>query len=322
MPYAPLENDTEGMAPRWAATMLFDVDDGPMLQKRQIVMNVCMAQVVMSFVLVTNYRRSPVLLILQPFFIGAAVLGYLGARDCKALFVAAHILGSAGLALVFFFFIIAETLLKHSQGQNEAGADLFFIVVNGPMDLFVMGTSVASIVLFLSLRQLRQQLRQRREEVREHFVRIDRDGGDERAGVPVDGSREGSRERDQRGAAAEQRRTLSALKQDLRCPITLEVMRDPVIAGDGHSYEREAIERWLSSHRTSPLTGSVIAHTTLIPNHRLRTLIQGLDEQVRRPGAMPMHSPTSLGPVGQRARPMTLQLSGANEGHCPWYRVQ
>lgn len=26
---------------------------------------------------------------------------------------------------------------------------------------------------------------------------------------------------------------------------TPQVMRDPVIAGDGHSYEREAIERWL-----------------------------------------------------------------------------
>ena len=81
------------------------------------------------------------------------------------------------------------------------------------------------------------------------------------------------------GAAAEERRRL-ALMGDLRCPITLEVMRDPVIAGDGHSYERSAIERWLSGHRTSPLTGPVRESNELLPNHRLRALIQDLGEGV------------------------------------------
>ena len=154
--------------PLWAS-ILFDVDDGPMLHKREVVMNTCIAQIVLSFVLVTNYRRSPVLLILQPFFIGAGVLGYLGARDCKALFVAAHFIGSAGLALVFLLFILAETFLKHTQGQQHASSDLFFIVINAPMDVFLLTSSVASVVLFLSLRQLRRQLRRRREEVRERF---------------------------------------------------------------------------------------------------------------------------------------------------------
>jgi uncharacterized protein len=33
-------------------------------------------------------------------------------------------------------------------------------------------------------------------------------------------------------------------------------MENPVIAADGHSYERGAIERWFSTgHNTSPLTG-------------------------------------------------------------------
>lgn len=30
-----------------------------------------------------------------------------------------------------------------------------------------------------------------------------------------------------------------------RCPITLQVMSDPVITADGHTYERAAIEHWL-----------------------------------------------------------------------------
>ena len=42
----------------------------------------------------------------------------------------------------------------------------------------------------------------------------------------------------------------------LVCPITRVQFVDPVIAGDGHTYEREAIEMWLSSgHATSPMTG-------------------------------------------------------------------
>ena len=34
---------------------------------------------------------------------------------------------------------------------------------------------------------------------------------------------------------------------DFFCPISLELMRDPVMAYDGHSYERAAIERWFAT---------------------------------------------------------------------------
>lgn len=50
------------------------------------------------------------------------------------------------------------------------------------------------------------------------------------------------------------------------CPITQEMMQDPVSTVDGHTYERAAIERWLTRKRTSPLTGSVLPSTTVIPN--------------------------------------------------------
>lgn len=38
------------------------------------------------------------------------------------------------------------------------------------------------------------------------------------------------------------------------CPITGEVMDDPVIAADGYTYERSAIEDWLSRSKESPIT--------------------------------------------------------------------
>ena len=37
------------------------------------------------------------------------------------------------------------------------------------------------------------------------------------------------------------------------CPIGREIMRDPVTCADGHSYERDNIERWLATHNTGVL---------------------------------------------------------------------
>jgi hypothetical protein len=57
------------------------------------------------------------------------------------------------------------------------------------------------------------------------------------------------------------------------CPITQEMILDPVITADGHTYERQAIRVWLSQHQTSPRTGELLADKMLRPNHALRTQI-------------------------------------------------
>lgn len=38
------------------------------------------------------------------------------------------------------------------------------------------------------------------------------------------------------------------------CTITQEVMVDPVVDPEGHSYERQAIETWLETKETSPVS--------------------------------------------------------------------
>ncbi|EOD25208.1 hypothetical protein EMIHUDRAFT_206382, partial [Emiliania huxleyi CCMP1516] len=68
---------------------------------------------------------------------------------------------------------------------------------------------------------------------------------------------------------------------DFICPITTEVMVDPVMAADGHSYERSAIERWLATKSTSPLTGEELEFTRLFPNHTLRRMIRQWQEAAR-----------------------------------------
>lgn len=57
------------------------------------------------------------------------------------------------------------------------------------------------------------------------------------------------------------------------CPITKQLMNDPVICSDGHSYERKAIEDWLSSHDKSPMTNHKLVTKQLFPNHSLRSMI-------------------------------------------------
>jgi hypothetical protein len=58
------------------------------------------------------------------------------------------------------------------------------------------------------------------------------------------------------------------------CPISMEVMTDPVIAMDGNTYERSAIEQWLRTNDTSPLTNETLPNKTRIPNLSFRKIIQ------------------------------------------------
>ena len=55
------------------------------------------------------------------------------------------------------------------------------------------------------------------------------------------------------------------------CPITLEIMSDPVICSDGNSYERKAILQIRDS--LSPLTREPIDKNNLIPNRALKNII-------------------------------------------------
>ncbi|EQC28379.1 hypothetical protein SDRG_13926 [Saprolegnia diclina VS20] len=65
---------------------------------------------------------------------------------------------------------------------------------------------------------------------------------------------------------------LAALHDAVMCPITRQVMLDPVVAMDGHSYERSAIEAWLTARAvpTSPLTNEPLPSTQLLPNTALK----------------------------------------------------
>lgn len=60
------------------------------------------------------------------------------------------------------------------------------------------------------------------------------------------------------------------------CPISLQIMRDPVTLLSGITYDRESIEQWIYSdkHNTCPATNQQMENFDLTPNHTLRRLIQ------------------------------------------------
>ena len=65
----------------------------------------------------------------------------------------------------------------------------------------------------------------------------------------------------------------ASLYHSFLCPIMHSLLIDPVMASDGFSYERSAIERWFRTSDTSPVTGLKV-NRHLFPNHTLRSAIQ------------------------------------------------
>ncbi|KAI5075476.1 hypothetical protein GOP47_0009552 [Adiantum capillus-veneris] len=61
---------------------------------------------------------------------------------------------------------------------------------------------------------------------------------------------------------------------DFRCPLSLELMSDPVIVASGQTYERGYIQQWLDQGNTTcPKTRQTLNHTNLIPNYTVKALI-------------------------------------------------
>lgn len=67
---------------------------------------------------------------------------------------------------------------------------------------------------------------------------------------------------------------MSAVPDEYLCPITLLIMRDPVMGGDGRTYERSAITQWLQTNPNSPLTRQPMTISSLKPNYALKSAIE------------------------------------------------
>ena len=70
------------------------------------------------------------------------------------------------------------------------------------------------------------------------------------------------------------------------CPITQDLLRDPVIDVEGNTYSRKAIAKWITKTGTSPLTRSTLQISELYPNRAMMLLLldeENKDEQLMHP---------------------------------------
>lgn len=70
------------------------------------------------------------------------------------------------------------------------------------------------------------------------------------------------------------------IPNEFMCPITGEIMMEPVIASDGETYDRSGIEAWMRGWDTSPITTERLAHKWLTPNRNMARCIQMFREKI------------------------------------------
>lgn len=56
---------------------------------------------------------------------------------------------------------------------------------------------------------------------------------------------------------------------EFMCPITMEIMRCPMIAGDGYTYESANIKKWIDLRGTSPITRERLSVHELMYNKEI-----------------------------------------------------
>jgi len=80
------------------------------------------------------------------------------------------------------------------------------------------------------------------------------------------------------------KRDAAAVPSEYMCPISDEIMRDPVVCADGVTYDRPSIELWFAGgHSTNPVTCEQLPHLTLKPNLDLRKRVNKLIRERLKP---------------------------------------
>lgn len=66
------------------------------------------------------------------------------------------------------------------------------------------------------------------------------------------------------------------------CPISLEIMKDPVMTPQGITFERNSIEDWLNKYDSCPITKKPLAKSELLPNYSLKGAIREFMEKLNK----------------------------------------
>lgn len=110
--------------------------------------------------------------------------------------------------------------------------------------------------------------------------------------------------------------------QSFICPLTMEIMFDPVLDNEGNSFERTALLDWLKDSHVSPISGQPLFESRLIPNTALRQIIHDVmgsewvngktEEQARRQAAVENHDNTKASKI-----PTTISIQSSLSSMSP-----
>ena len=68
---------------------------------------------------------------------------------------------------------------------------------------------------------------------------------------------------------------------DFYCPITGDLLNDPVSEPSGHTYERDSIVRWLQTKKESPLTREYLDESKLTDNIAMKRSILSIRDKIQ-----------------------------------------
>lgn len=66
----------------------------------------------------------------------------------------------------------------------------------------------------------------------------------------------------------------NSIPQSFLCPISLQMMEDPYMDENGHTFEKKAIEEWYKKQNRSPITNQPLKSYSLSPNRALKDAIE------------------------------------------------
>ena len=71
------------------------------------------------------------------------------------------------------------------------------------------------------------------------------------------------------------------VEEDVTCPISFELFKDPVRASDGRTYERADITEWFANNDSSPWTGLPVSDKKLRPDKQMRRRVQDFKKRMK-----------------------------------------
>jgi len=66
---------------------------------------------------------------------------------------------------------------------------------------------------------------------------------------------------------------IKSILEIIKCSVTMDILKDPVILLSGNTYERADISTWFMSSNSDPVTNLFVSDKILIPNRALKSLI-------------------------------------------------